>query len=129
MFGARGVEPSECEAADLRSVSPYGRGFARCGGLAEAVREALNERGVTEEQFRLDPAIGDGLAECRKLLTITRSGKLKQNFIEGMACVGGCVGGPASLTHNPRALAQLDRHKKEATGTIQATVEDHSGNS
>ena len=75
----------------------------------------------------VDPAIGDGLAECRKLLTITRSGKLKQNFIEGMACVGGCVGGPASLTHNPRALAQLDRHKKEATGTIQGTVEDHSG--
>ena len=125
MFGARNVDPAACENADMRSVSPFGRGFARCGGLAEAVREALNEQGVAAEQFNLDPAIGDGLAECRKLLTITRSGKLKQNFIEGMACKNGCVGGPASLTHNPRALAQLDRHKKEATGTIQSTVQDY----
>lgn len=124
MFGARGVDPDACEEAKLRSVSPYGRGFARCGGLADAVREALSEQDVSAETFALDPAIGDGLAECKKLLTITRSGKLKQNFIEGMACKGGCVGGPACLTHNPRALPQLDRHKSQATGSIRGTVNE-----
>ena len=124
MFGAKGVEPEECEEAILRSVSPQGRGFARCGGLAEAVQAALNEQGVTEDKFKLDPAVGDGLAECRKLLMLTKAGKLKQNFIEGMACQGGCVGGPACLTHNPRALAQLEKYKKDATGTISGTVAD-----
>lgn len=120
------MDPDACEEAKLRSVSPYGRGFARCGGLADAVREALEEQNVDPEKFALDPAIGDGLAECRKLLNITRSGKLKQNFIEGMACKNGCVGGPACLTHNPRALAQLDRHKKQATGSIRGTVHEEA---
>ena len=103
------------------TVSSFGRGFARCGGLAEAVKEALLEQGVTDEMFKLDPIVGDGLAECKKLLAITKSGKMKSNFIEGMACKNGCVGGPACLTHNPRALAQLARHQKEATGTIHKT--------
>ncbi len=124
MFGARDIDPDTCEEAELRSVSPYGRGFARCGGLATAVREALTEQNVSPENFTLDPAIGDGLAECKKLLNITRSGKLKQNFIEGMACQNGCVGGPACLTHNPRALALLERHKNQATGSIRSTVQD-----
>jgi len=85
------------------------------------VQKALNEHGITPEQFSLNPAIGDGLAECKKLLTITKSGKLKQNFIEGMACKGGCVGGPACLTHNPRALALLEKHKREGAATIRRT--------
>ena len=123
MFGAKDIDPDACEEAKLKSVSPYGRGFARCGGLADAVREALDEQNISDETFHLDPAIGDGLAECKKLLTITRSGKLKQNFIEGMACKNGCVGGPACLTHNPRALLQLDRHKSQATGSIRGTVQ------
>ena len=127
MFGAKGIEPAEMEEVELRSVSPYGRGFARCGGLAEAVREALAELKIPEAQFRLNPAIGDGLAECKKLLMLTRSGKIQQNFIEGMACKNGCVGGPGSLTHNARMLAQLDSHKKLATGTIEATVHQHEG--
>ena len=124
MFGAKGIEPMECEETQLNRVSPFGRGFARCGGLADAVREALAEQNVSEDQFRLDPAIGDGIAECKKLLNITRSGKLKQNFIEGMACQNGCVGGPACLTHNPRALKLLEQHKTAATGTIRETVGD-----
>ena len=124
MFGALNIEPMDCEETQLNRVSPFGRGFARCGGLADAVREALAEQNVSEEQFRLDPAIGDGIAECKKLLNITRSGKLKQNFIEGMACQNGCVGGPACLTHNPRALKLLEQHKTAATGTIRETVGD-----
>lgn len=121
MFGALDIDPEACEDTTLRTVSSYGRGFAKCGGLAEAVQKALDEHGVAPEQFSLNPAIGNGLAECKKLLTITRSGKLKQNFIEGMACVGGCVGGPACLTHNPRALALLEKHKKEGSETIHRT--------
>ena len=121
MFGAKDVDPETCEDAAMRTVSSYGRGFAKCGGLAEAVQKALSEHGISEEQFKLDPIIGDGLAECKKLLTITKSGKMKNNFIEGMACKGGCVGGPACLTHNPRALALLEKHKKEGSGTIHRT--------
>ena len=72
--------------------------------------------------FKLDPIVGDGLVDCKKLLAITKSGKMKSNFIEGMACKGGCVGGPACLSHNPRALAQLELHKKQGTRSIGDTV-------
>jgi len=126
MFGAKGIEPAECKEAQLRSVSPYGRGFARCGGLSSAVQEVLQEMNITPDQFALNPAIGDGLAECRKLLNVTRAGKLKNNFIEGMACKNGCVGGPASLSHKPQGLVQLEKHKSQATGTIRATVDENS---
>ena len=56
---------------------------------------------------------------------------MKNNFIEGMACKGGCVGGPACLSHNPRALAQLELHKKQGTASIGETVAkgDFSGES
>lgn len=124
MFGARNIDPTKCEEVELLNVSPFGRGFARCGGLAEAVKEALFEQGIGDDAFKLDPIIGDGLAECRKLLNITKSGKMKNNFIEGMACKNGCVGGPACLSHNPRALVQLEQHKKRATGSISDTVKE-----
>ena len=37
----------------------------------------------------------NGAAECKKALLLLRAGKLPEDFIEGMACVGGCVGGPS----------------------------------
>ena len=82
---------------------------------------------IPETQFALNPVIGDGLAECRKLLNVTRAGKLKNNFIEGMACKNGCVGGPASLSHRPAGLVQLEKHKSAAAGnTIKSTVDENS---
>ena len=38
----------------------------------------------------------NGAAECRKFLMLMKAGKLPEDFIEGMACEGGCVGGPSS---------------------------------
>ena len=127
MFGAKDIEPADCEEAQMRRVSPFGRGFARCGGLSSAVKEVLEEMNIPETQFKLDPVIGDGLAECRKLLNVTRAGKLKNNFIEGMACKNGCVGGPASLSHKPQGLVQLEKHKSAVAGTtIKAVVDENS---
>ena len=39
----------------------------------------------------------NGAAECRKFLMLMKAGKLPDDFIEGMACEGGCVGGPSSF--------------------------------
>jgi iron only hydrogenase large subunit-like protein len=36
-----------------------------------------------------------GGAECKKALMLLKSGKLDADFIEGMICDGGCVGGPS----------------------------------
>ena len=39
---------------------------------------------------------------------------LKANFIEGMACVGGCIGGAGNLTHGPTNKAEVDKYGQEA---------------
>ena len=37
-------------------------------------------------------------------------GKLDANFIEGMACVGGCIGGAGCLTHGEKNKAEVDKY-------------------
>ena len=36
------------------------------------------------------------------------------NFIEGMACVDGCIGGAGCLTHGEKNRAQVDVYGREA---------------
>ena len=36
----------------------------------------------------------DGVPACKKMLNEILAGEISANFIEGMGCVGGCVGGP-----------------------------------
>jgi iron only hydrogenase large subunit-like protein len=37
------------------------------------------------------------MVECKKLLKDLEEGKVKANFLEGMGCIGGCVGGPKAI--------------------------------
>ncbi|MDY3249654.1 MAG: 4Fe-4S dicluster domain-containing protein [Candidatus Choladocola sp.] len=78
----------------LQQGSMYGRRFAHAGGVTEAVLESLKEKGIEEEVkvFR-----ANGAKECKKALTLLKSGRLPETFIEGMACEGGCVNGPGSI--------------------------------
>ena len=46
------------------------------------------------------------LGNCTKCLQEIQSGKRSANFFEGMACTGGCVGGPGVLT-DLRVTAKL----------------------
>ena len=40
----------------------------------------------------------NGAAECKKALLLMKVGKLPEDFIEGMICEGGCVGGPSAFS-------------------------------
>ena len=39
---------------------------------------------------------------------------LDGNFIEGMACLGGCIGGAGCLTHGEKNKREVDRYGMEA---------------
>ena len=102
-------------------ASYFGRIFARCGGLAEAVAESLKEQGVTD--FELKPVSCDGLEACRLALVRKSHGRSDANFIEGMACVGGCVGGAGCLTHATQSKTLVEKYGKEAGNlTIEESV-------
>ncbi|MBQ8160851.1 MAG: 4Fe-4S dicluster domain-containing protein [Clostridia bacterium] len=73
--------------------SVFGKGFASSGGVSQAVMECMKERGEDVDAIRVCKAAGG--AECKKALSLLKAGRLPEDFIEGMACVGGCVGGPS----------------------------------
>lgn len=115
MFSARGIDVTTMPNAELDNASFFGRIFARCGGLAEAVTEAFKEQGITDDEFKLNAISCNGIAECKTALFKKQKGLLKENFIEGMACVNGCIGGPACLSHSSKNFAQVDAYGKSST--------------
>lgn len=112
LFDSRDLEIMNMEEGVLDNASYYGRIFARCGGLSDAVAEGLKERGITD--FDLKAVSCDGIEECRMALLKKSKNVLDANFIEGMACVGGCIGGAGCLTHGEKNKAEVDKYGKEA---------------
>ena len=110
LFDARDVTLEALEEELLDNASYYGRIFARSGGLSDAVREALKERGITPEQFTAKPLACDGIVECKTALLKASKNVLPENFIEGMACVGGCIGGAACVTHGPKDKSEVNKY-------------------
>ncbi len=98
MFTAREIEIEKLEGISLDEASPFGRGFGRIGGVSDAVIEALKE--VDIKDFKLSAVACSGMRECIRALESLSNGNSRYNFIEGMACEGGCVCGPESLNHN-----------------------------
>ena len=95
----------------LDNASYFGRIFARSGGLADAVRQSLKEQNI---DFDYNPISCDGIDECNKALIRASRNLLPNNFIEGMACTGGCIGGAGCLTHGPKNKSEVDVYGKEA---------------
>ena len=112
LYDSREIDISELGESALDNASYFGRIFARCGGLAEAVAEGLREQGI--ERFQLEAVSCDGIEECRSALIRKSRGILAANFIEGMACTGGCVGGAGCLTHGEKNRLRVEKFGAEA---------------
>ena len=111
MIDAKDIDMKSLEESPLDNASYYGRIFARSGGLVDAVKEALKEQGST---FEAKPIAVDGLDNCRLALMKAKSGTVDFNFIEGMGCLTGCIGGPCSLTHEMRNKLDVDKYGHES---------------
>ena len=84
--------------------SVYGKNFAKSGGVTAAVLQSLKE---SEDEIDAKVCQCNGAAECKKALLLMKAGRLPEDFIEGMVCEGGCVGGPSS--HTDQMLARKSR--------------------
>ncbi len=118
LFDSKDIDITTLEEGVLDNASYFGRIFARCGGLADAVQEGLKEQGI---DFELKPVSCDGIEECRMALLKKSRNVLDANFIEGMACISGCIGGPGCLTHGEKDKAQVDAYGREA---MEKTIND-----
>jgi len=79
--------------------------------LSDAVKEALKEANIN---FEVKGLACDGIANCKAALDKFKLPNSDINFVEGMACVNGCIGGPCCLTHEFRDKAEVDKYGKEA---------------
>jgi iron only hydrogenase large subunit-like protein len=48
------------------------------------------------------------------LLNEIKEGRIGANFIEGMGCVGGCVGGPKALISKEEGIKNVDAYAAQA---------------
>ena len=113
LFDSRDFELDTFEEDVLDNASYFGRIFARSGGLTDAVAEGLKERGL-EGKFDYRPVRCSGIEECRMALLKASKGRPDGNFIEGMACIDGCINGAGCLTHGRKNKSEVDAYGKEA---------------
>ena len=118
LFDSRDMDITALEDGVLDNASYFGRIFARSGGLTDAVAQGLKEQ---EIDFALKACTCDGIEACRVALLKKSKNLLDANFIEGMACIGGCIGGAGCLTHGEKNKAEVDKYGREA---MEKTITD-----
>lgn len=111
LFDSKDLDITTLPEDVLDNASYFGRIFARSGGLSDAVAEGLKEQRI---DFDLKPCVCDGIEACRMALLKKSKNALDANFIEGMACLGGCIGGAGCLTHGEKNKAEVDKYGREA---------------
>ena len=119
LFDSRDLDITSLDEDVLDNASYYGRIFARSGGLSDAVAQALKEQGIDDFDLKAVPC--DGIEACRVALLKASKRMLNGNFIEGMACNGGCIGGAGCLTHGEKNKTEVDKYGKEA---FEKTISD-----
>ncbi len=118
LYDSRDIDITALEEGVLDNASYFGRIFARSGGLSDAVAEAMKEQNI---DFALKAIPCDGIEACRVALLKASKNLLDGNFIEGMACIGGCIGGAGCLTHGEKNRAEVDKYGREA---MEKTITD-----
>ena len=114
LLDSRDIDVRKLEKTEWNQATYYGRGFAKSGGLAEAVTQALKELEITD--FDFNPIVCSGIEKCKPALNRAKKGVLPNNFIEGMACIGGCVGGSGNLVRYQESLPnEMEDHMEDAT--------------
>lgn len=124
LFGAQNLDIKTLEESPLEDATLFGRSFARSGGVTEAVIQSLKEQNLA---FDLNPITCDGIENIRLVLAKANKGLIDNNFIEGMVCSGGCIGGPCALTHATKDRSLIDKHasktsKKEILENIKEII-------
>ncbi|MBS7360621.1 MAG: 4Fe-4S dicluster domain-containing protein [Oscillospiraceae bacterium] len=121
LFDSKDIDITALEEDVLDNASYFGRIFARSGGLTDAVAQGIKEQGL---DFSLKAATCDGIEACKLALLKKSRNALDANFIEGMACFGGCIGGAGCLTHGEKNKAEVDKYGREA---YEKTISDAIG--
>jgi iron only hydrogenase large subunit-like protein len=114
LFDIAKIDIASLPDDDSDHSSKAGRIYARTGGVSEAVESTL-KRLKPDRKIPFTAVQGDGVLACKQLLADLTEGKIKANFIEGMGCKGGCVGGPRALIDKDIAKDNVNQYGDAAS--------------
>lgn len=112
LFDSRDIVVENLEETPLDEATGYGRRFANAGGVIGALQRSLEERG---SDFEVHAVSAAGLANIKTVLLRANKGVLNANYVEGMACDGGCIGGAGCLRKVGKNADRTKEHAEEAT--------------
>ena len=121
ILAAAGIDFADCreeQVGQLHDASRDGRIYAHTGGVSEAILRAICER---EPDLEVVTTKGNGLKQCMEILKAVESGHIDANFMEGMGCPGGCVGGPGTLVPVEIAAQRVKVHSNTADFTTASS--------
>jgi len=118
MFEAKEIDPADFEE-EMQQGSKYGKNYSVSGGVTAAVLQTFKER---NEDLDVKVSRCNGALECKKALMLLKAGRLPEDFIEGMACVGGCVNGPAMI--NKDRTFMKDRNNQISKADNRGIIEN-----
>lgn len=126
IFEALNIKPDTMKPMPSYAyASREGRLYARAGGVSLSVEEAVT-RMFPDKKELFSSAHASGVKDCKEILTKAQKGELHANFIEGMGCVGGCVGGPKALISKEEGKISVDAVAEAAN--IKVSLENATMN-
>jgi len=107
MIEAKAINLEALETAPLNNASYYGRKLAKTGGLSEGIQAVLGDSRKTIVQ-------ADGIKACDRLLKKMKFTGQGFDFLEGMACEGGCIRGPVTMHYGNQDQKAINNYAIEA---------------
>ena len=99
---AHNISVEDCEEMELNAqVTTFSRGYAQAGGVRNAIVNAVGDKYTTLSI--------EGLDKQNQRLLKGMEKKPEAQFVEVMACEGGCINGPCSLAPFSLAKRQIKK--------------------
>ncbi|HEX2986360.1 MAG TPA: [Fe-Fe] hydrogenase large subunit C-terminal domain-containing protein [Caproiciproducens sp.] len=114
IFNFADLNPEDLPEDERDHSSRSGRIYASTGGVSEAVQSTVKKLNP-DRKITVHAIQADGVPACKTMLNDALQGRITANFLEGMGCVGGCVGGPKALIPWKDGRENVYRYGNEAT--------------
>ena len=113
MFDAKEIDFNTYEKEEeLNDAFGAGRGYAVASGVAGAIKACIDEY-YPGTEVKIDHV--EGLADCKKILSMAKIGRMNGCLIEGMGCPGGCVAGAGTNIPVPKAQKKVKEFVKASS--------------
>ena len=115
MFDAFEIDPESLDDIAVNDASVFGRNFAQAGGLVSAIENYIKE---TNTNVDFKPVNVSGVDDLKKTMVMAKAGRSTGNFIEGMLCDGGCIGGAATMVPCTKSKPILNKFSNSSKSKI-----------